>query len=133
MVSDLFGSGNKVTTQEQSLLLERWQQSGSTLVNDYGVVGTDMTILTVTAGKKFYLKQLVISYGIVTNASIQNVLKDGGAAGTAKIEISTTKALSEDETQVFNFDTPLIFETDVFFNIDDEADSYGVCLIGWEE
>jgi len=116
---------NNVATLEQSQLLERWQQDGSTIKNIYYADAENDTIYTVTAGKKLYIKQLI--YVSIAGAFSQT-LNDGGGAGTIKVKYSSLVAGT---TYQVSFDVPLEFSTDVY--VATAGGNTHITLVGWEE
>lgn len=118
------------TTQAASVLKERWQQTGSTLVNADSNIGTQSTLYTVTATKTLYVKQMIISVDELQPANSEFTLDDNG---TDKMSISLV-GVAAGTTMVLNFVAPLEFDTDI--GNDGVADVDGnvyVTILGWEE
>lgn len=110
--------------QDTGLLRERWDQEGSTYVTatDSFNFGTpsDQTVHTVTAGKVFYAKQLVLA---LESASVTVTIKDNGTA-LATIKPTETGF-------IWTFSTPLKFSTEAEWNC--SGGNNTITLIGWEE
>lgn len=115
---------NNVTTEEESLLKERWGQGGSNLVSASGT--DDSTIYTVTSGKTLYISSITYSS---QNASGNNYfyLRDGGAAGAVKLQ---AWAGIQYQTYTVVFDAPLKFITSVYLDTNDDIH---LTFSGWEE
>jgi len=123
-MADLFQRGG--LENDTGLLRERWQQEGSELItgtiSHNGAAG-DETILTVTAGKVFYCKQIFVANEDASNPEVLTI-KDNT---TAKITISTQASSGQE----VNLDSPIKFSTSVFLN--GPAGVYSVTVAGWEE
>lgn len=113
---------------ENGNLSERWGQEDSEQFDFTWNAGTTQTVHTVTAGKVFYVSELIVNN---TGADAGAVtIKDGGAGGTVKLTIATTANVGDMVS--FIFPTPLKFETDIY---SDEGNSVAAqaVLSGWEE
>jgi hypothetical protein len=125
-MADLFARGP--LEQETGLLRERWGQEGSTIVNASISTTIDATVVTVTAGKVIYINSLLMSCS--ANAATNSfVFKDGD---TGTIVFRDTAKMEVGGNLVYNFPTPLKFETSVYF--DGAADiTWNINMQGWEE
>ena len=89
--------------QDTGLLSERWGQEGSVLRSGKGFDG--QTLLTVTAGKTFYLKS--VSFYITTGAPEQTSIRD---SGNEKVGIAGS---ANQEASSIVFSAPIAFTTKV--------------------
>lgn len=138
MVLDL-GAGslfkNSGLQQDTGLLKGRWGQDGSNR-RDVSVsyANTDGTILTVTAGKVFYLQSLSYSTNYNAAGTNQGQIKDGGTGGTVKIYLA---CLPLNQMFPIVFDPPIAFTTDVFHEFINTGlvgeGTWIYNVTGWEE
>jgi len=113
--------------QEEGLLKERWNQEGSSVTTVYGDCNSDHVIYTVTAGKTFYAKHLVFSGHDADAGTFE--LKDT-AAGDTQVHLKDTATAGN--TVSINFDSPLVFGTEVYC-LEGTAANISITLTGWEE
>lgn len=120
-----FGQDEMLLNMDNSdSLKERWQQSSSE-VKTVGVSGVqDEVLITVTAGKKFYLTS--ISYACASN-SPQTLELLNGSGGAVK---GLFRAATNNVTYTQTFASPIKFTTNVYAS---SAEDFFVTLTGWEE
>ncbi len=126
-MGNLFDRGG--LQQDTGLISERWGQEGSEPVNISVNRDSDGTVYTVTAGKTLYIKSMLVSNRTGTAGSY--VLKDGGSGGTQRVAHQMTNVVGTGDPMTF--DSPLIFETDIYFDEDATGVSIYLTLTGWEE
>ena len=105
--------------QDTGLLRERWQQSGSGIVNVYGAktAGTGVLVYTVTAGKTLYITDMVIlGNGSVTILDLTN----------NKMSLNLVSGVDH----TYTFKTPLFFTNTVKLTM---TNNLSLSLLGWEE
>ena len=112
---------------------ERWQQDGSSLKNISSTIVT-ATPYTVTAGKKLYIKSIIISFEDEGDAfDVDNGdsldIKDNA---TTKLGLNFN-ALQQGVTQTHTFNVPLIFETNITQTQGGSTFHGDITYIGWEE
>lgn len=112
--------------QDTGRIDERWGQEGSVVVNTSDTFSADGTLYTVTTGKKFYVKTMVIQQNNSTSG--QGALEDGVGTRRTMIRLGATTG----QNVAVTFDTPLVFEDSVYVNVWGSA-SINVSLTGWEE
>ena len=109
-------------------LRERWQQDGSTVVNDYTAnFNADETFYTVTAGKTLYVKQIVVGVSSATDSDA--ITFNDGATGKYKVRL---QAANIGDTIIANFSVPLAFSTNVN-GVETGDVSLTITFTGWEE
>ena len=118
----------EVSTLLASVLRERWQQTGSTLINIEAVLNANSTIYTVTGGKTLFVKQIIISIETTQDTTAKFTLDDNG---TDKITIAMDSQ-SEGTTLTLNFIAPLEFDTDIGRVSSIGGNAY-ITILGWEE
>lgn len=121
-------SGQPVETTQRSIVLERWQQDGASLINIHwdDDVMNDETIYTVTAGKTLYITQIIF-----TDTDSDEFRFDDGQGGTTKMTFDGMDNTYSPHT--INFKTPLKFETSVWFEEVGVITSFKFIMVGWEE
>lgn len=135
MVLDFGGRAlfkNSGLEQDSGRLSERWGQDGSVQRDvSASYANADGTLLTVTSGKVFYLKTVLVRSN-VANQVIQ--LKDGGTGGSLTFSFFLSTANVQG---VFVLDPPLAFLTDVFHEYTNGGGigegTVVYTIIGWEE
>ena len=127
-----------VQTLNASILKERWNQTGSTLLNLQGDEGDDSaSIHTCAAGKDTYIKSITISCEEDRSAASYCYLNDGGSLGTTKWRIELCDNDVDPEayagwTVTFVFAVPIKFATDIYLVMQGTYD-YQWTILGWEE
>lgn len=112
--------------QDTGRIAERWNQEGSELKSAAtSFTTTAGVILTVSAGKKFYMKTLSFQCG--NGASTNDTLTDG-SGGTLKMYL---QSLAADGLYSINFDTPVAFTTSVYHT--SASGIWKFTVTGWEE
>lgn len=112
--------------QDTGIIDERWAQEGSVVVNTSNTFSSDSTLYTVTAGKKFYVKTMLIQQNNTTSGT--GALEDGVGDRRTFIRMGNVAG----QNVAVTFDTPLVFEDSVYVNVWGSA-SINVTLSGWEE
>jgi len=112
--------------ESEDSLKDRWQQSNSKVVNATLSSGSgDVTVHTVTTGKKLYITSMQVFNSESTANSVVFTDGDGG-----DIVISCRLLAGLNEPLLLTFSTPLIFES-VIYAV--RADASSCNLQGWEE
>jgi len=127
-LSNLFERGG--LEQDTGLLRERWQQDGSTLVNNYTSVTSTQTLYTVTSGKTLYMKRIVLQSSAAGDGTDAITFTDGNG-GTTKTVVDLS-AVADGDFIVLNYEIPLSFTTSVYA-VESDAISVKVTFTGWEE
>ncbi len=108
--------------QDTGLLRERWNQEGVTGKSAFvSVFNAAATLMTVTAGKSFYMKSISFYCDNIATRTMRDGTNTllGLAAGTANTQYDVV------------FNAPLKFDTDV--NITSAGGTWKVTVVGWEE
>lgn len=124
------GTWNINDVGEIILNKERWNQVGSTLINDLTIGIADINLFTVTSGKDFFLKKIFIRARSNMTAGDSFELRDGGSGGTRKITVGCV--LADDTNLEIDITPPIKFATDVYCNEIGSTD-LDLLLQGWEE
>ena len=122
--------------QDTGLLSERWGQQGSNIINLEGneiQFYVDGSLLyTVSANKTLYVSQFIISIEEALASSSFLYLKDGLThSGADRLRIESGGVVIGDHL-IFNFKTPLKFETGIFGRRGNTED-FQWNIVGWEE
>lgn len=125
-MADLFQSSG--LQQDTGRISERWGQEGSEVFNKTGSYSANTTIRTVTAGKKYYVTDLIIDDRSGA-AGGQFGLLDG-TVGAGKL-LFNANGLDGNYTYIFN--TPLVFEDSVYFSKISGTITCNITMSGWEE
>jgi len=112
--------------QTDGVIAERWQQDGSSPVSVTDTIQISETVYTVSAGKKLFVKSIIVNNKDSGNANYN--LKDGGSGGTVKFSFST----QSNSNNAFVFDVPIIFDTNIYCTSTGTNDIY-LTVTGWEE
>lgn len=128
-INGLFDVKKFMATKE-SQIVKRWQQDGSVLVATASTENrqTARTIYTVTSGKTLYISQIVI---VCTEAWNDDPEIQDGTNGTKKINCIPKGDASAVLSIVF--DTPIKFETSMYWKPQGTSGSSKIMLGGWEE
>lgn len=130
-IQSIFGENNDV-------LKERWQQSGSTIISITGDETDDSaSVFTCSTGKDAYIKSITVSLDADHTSPGYFKLTDGGVGGTVIFYIGLADSdLSvlglAGNTFTFNFDIPLKFGTDIYITYQGTT-AYQWLIQGWEE
>jgi len=101
---------------DTGLQKQRWAQEGSTLWNDNEGISSasEETIYSVPTGKVLYVTDVVVQIvSSNTSANDYGYLEDGNG-GTQKLSIEA-RSYSGGEVIPFNFSSPLVFETSIYW------------------
>ena len=119
--------------QEDGLLNERWQQEGSTHIQDLTQnLDADTVLYTVTSGKTLYVKQIIVSLAGVMGAGDAVIMADNVVPDSTNLRAHLGIAGNEDDCIIFNFNVPLVFNTGVTA-LDGAAIDCELTFMGWEE
>jgi len=127
-MTNLFESGP--LQQGTGLLRERWGQDGSNIVNISKSSTVDVTLRTVTASKTIYITSMIIGISAVAAGATDNFEIKDGSGGSRRFRITVSKVIGNNF--VYVFDTPLKFETSVYFN-SNASTAWNINMFGWEE
>ena len=110
---------------DSGALRERWGQEGSALVAVSDNTLIDEVMYTVTVGKRFFLKTLVVKDD-ASSASCYARLKDTSVGA----DLLTVSVLGAGNEENITLDAPVVFLTEVYVGT---GSAVNVTIIGWEE
>jgi len=126
----LFGE-NRVTLDERSLLLDRWLQDGSVLVNESEDITANTTMYAVTSGKTLYVTDIDIHLNTAGGALDTMRIVDGAGGVVKRIQFLQNYIIGDIISM--RFSTPVAFSTAFYVREFSGAINVRVSFQGWEE